>query len=364
MTRGSFGRNRPPAVVRKPDKIMKGTKMKISILSKQDLEKILEMPKVIEGVETVYKLKSSGKTVVWPYLEHHFPEYNAVTDVKSGVIYGDVNLHGLKMLNTFPMNSEKSLPSFNGLLMVFDSTTGLPLGIMDASYITCMRTGAAGAIGAKALARRDSETLFVLGAGKQSIYQIAATLISFPQLKKVYIAAALDYDNARQFAASLEKRLSDEFNIESGGVQFLAAENMEEALGESDIVITITPARKPVIKKEWIKPGTHLSCVGADMLGKEEIEPEIFKGARVFCDDINQCVNVGESELPVKTGVIKRENIAGEIGQVLSGEKEGRKSAEDITIFDATGIALLDLITAKAAIEAAVEKQLGSQVEI
>lgn len=338
--------------------------MEINVLSRKELEKILEMPKVIQGVEEVYKLKSQGKTVVWPYLEHHFDEYNAVTDVKSGVVYGDINIHGLKLLNTFPMNSQKGLPPFTGMLMAFDSTTGVPLGIMDASYITCMRTGAAGAIGAAALARKDSQVLFVLGAGKQSIYQIAATLILLPQLKKVYIADPLDYDNAKNFAASLPERLEADFSLETGNVEFSAAQDMAQALGESDVVITITPARKPVIKKEWIRPGTHLSCVGADMKGKEEIDPELFRDARVFCDDVNQCANVGESEIPVKTGVIKKEDIKGEIGQVLCGQIEGRISSEDITIFDATGIALLDLVTAKTAIALAKEKNLGKLVEI
>lgn len=338
--------------------------MEISVLSRKELEKILEMPRVIEGVEEVYKLKSQGKTVVWPYLEHHFDEYKAVTDVKSGVVYGDVNIHGLKMLNTFPMNSEKGLPTFTGMLMAFDSTTGIPLGIMDASYITCMRTGAAGAIGAKALARPDSQVMFVLGAGKQSVYQIAASLILFPDLKKVFIADPIDFGNAERFAASLHDRLKEDFSLERDNVEFSAAEDMAEALGLSDIVITITPARSPVLKKEWIRPGTHLSCVGADMKGKEEIDPEIFKGARVFCDDINQCANVGESEIPIKSGVIKKEDIIGEIGQVLAGKIQGRQSPEDITIFDATGIALLDLVTAKTAITLAKEKQLGTRVEI
>ena len=196
------------------------------------------------------------------------------------------------------------------------------------------------------------------------IYQIAATLILLPQLKKVYIADPLDYDNAKNFAASLPERLEADFSLETGNVEFSAAQDMAQALGESDVVITITPARKPVIKKEWIRPGTHLSCVGADMKGKEEIDPELFRDARVFCDDVNQCANVGESEIPVKTGVIKKEDIKGEIGQVLCGQIEGRISPEDITIFDATGIALLDLVTAKTAIALAKEKNLGKLVEI
>lgn len=342
--------------------------MEISVLSRADLTKILEMPAVIEGVKDVYKLKSQGKTVVWPYLEHHFDEYKAVTDVKSGVVYGDVNIHGLKMLNTFPLNSEKGLPTFTGMLMAFDSTSGMPLGIMDASYITCMRTGAAGAIGAAALARPDSRVLFVLGAGKQSIYQIAAALILLPQLTKVYIADPLSMENAVNFAASLPARLKEELAVDvkadGRSVEFSAAGDMASALAESDVVITITPSRSPVLKKEWIRPGTHLSCVGADMLGKEEIEAEIFRGARIFCDDVDQCARVGECEIPVKTGVIKKEDIAGEIGKVLSGSIEGRRSAEEITIFDATGIALLDLVTAKTAITLARAKGLGQTVEI
>lgn len=338
--------------------------MKIIVLSRKELEKILEMPKVMEGVEAVYKLKSQGHTVVWPLIEHQFPEFNAVTDIKSGGVFGDINLHGLKMLNNFPLNADEGLPVFTGMLMVFDSTKGLPLGIMDASYITCMRTGAAGALGARALARSDSETLFMLGAGKQSVFQIAATLLAMPKIKKVYIADALDFENAKNFAASCYERLKSDFNIDRRDVEYVPVNNMEEALGKSDIVITITPARVPVLKKQWIKPGTHISCVGADMIGKNEIEAEIFKGARIFCDDIEQCIRVGELEMPIKNGIVKKEDIMGEIGQVLSGEIQGRKSPEDITVFDATGLALLDLVTAKSAIELAKLKKIGSQVEI
>lgn len=337
--------------------------MDVSILGRRELEKILEMPKVIEGVKAVYKLKAKGETVVWPLVAHDFVEHDAVMDIRSGYIMGE-NLHGLKMLNNFPHNKEKNLPPFNGMLMIFDSTTGIPLGVMDAAYVTCMRTGAAGAIGAQALARSDSETLFILGAGKQAIFQIAATLILLPHIKKVFVADALDLENARTFARDCPVRLKNDFNIDCTDVCFEAAEDMGVCIAMSDVVITITPARAPVIKKEWVKPGTHFSCIGADMEGKEEIDPEIFRGARVYADDISQCIRVGEMELPVKAGIIQRESIAGEIGQVLSGDVEGRLSDEEITIFDATGLALLDLVTGKKAIDLAKEKGLGAVVDI
>lgn len=338
--------------------------MKITILGRKELEQVLEMPKVIEGVKAVYKLKSQGGTVVWPLVEHNFTDRNAVMDIRSGCVLGDIQLHGLKMLNNYPKNADKGLPTFTGMLMVFDSKTGQPLGVMDASYITCMRTGAAGAVGAQALARPDSEVLFVLGAGKQSIFQIAATLITMPKIRKVYIADGLNPDHAKSFASDCPARLAADFGVERRGVEFAPVTDMAAALGESDIVITITPAREPVIKKEWIRPGTHFSCIGADMAGKEEIDPQLFMGARIYADDTAQCMRVGEMEIPVKTGVIGSSDIIGEIGQVLAGTVEGRKTEKDITIFDATGLALLDLVTAKAAIQLAEEKHLGTTVEI
>lgn len=337
--------------------------MKVKVLGRNDLEKVLEMPKVIEGVQSVYKLKAEGKTVVWPLVSHDFDQYNAVMDIRSGCVLEE-NLHGLKMLNNFPLNKEKGLPTFNGMLMIFDSTTGIPLGIMDAAYITCMRTGAAGAIGAKVLANPDSETLFILGAGKQAVYQIAASLSLFPGIKKVYIADPLDFDNAASFAESCCQVLKDSFNLQCDNVSFEPVAHMASAVASSHIIITVTPARKPVIKKEWIRPGTHLSCIGADMEGKEEIEASIFKGARIFADDKPQCMRVGEMELAIKSGVITEGDIAGELGQVLAGRVKGRMSKDDITIFDATGLALLDLVTGKKAIDLASEKGLGLTADI
>lgn len=337
--------------------------MNISVLGRRDLEKVLEMPSVIEGVKSVYKLKAQGKTVVWPLVSYDFEEAKAVMDIRSGCVFGE-NLHGLKMLNNFPQNREKGLPPFNGMLMIFDSETGIPLGVMDAAYITCMRTGAAGAIGAQALARKDAEVLFVLGAGKQAVYQIAASLIALPAIKKVYIADVLDQKNAESFVASCPDRLSAEFGLDCRNLVFDAVTDLAQCVGESDVIITITPSRSPVIKKEWVKPGTHFSCIGADMEGKEEIDPQLFAGAKVYADDRRQCVNVGEMELPIKSAVIKEADVTGEIGQLLCGQIPGRENDDEITIFDATGLALLDLVTGKRAIDLAKAKSLGIEANI
>ena len=133
--------------------------MQVIILGRRDLERVLDLPSVIEGVREAYRLKAAGETAVWPLVAHHFEEQKAVMDIRSGAVFGAEQIHGLKMLNNFPGNRERGLPPFNGMLMVFDSRTGLPLGVMDAAYITCMRTGAAGAVAAAALSRPEADTL-------------------------------------------------------------------------------------------------------------------------------------------------------------------------------------------------------------
>lgn len=337
--------------------------MKIMFLSRNDIEKVLDMKSTIDGVREVYRRKSLGMTAVWPLISYDFENPRGVMDIKSGCVFGE-NVHGLKMLNSFPGNAQRGLPIFTGMLMIFDSETGIPQGVMDASYITCMRTGAAGALGASLLARPESHRLFILGAGRQAMFQIAASLLLMPKIDAVRISDPLDAENARRFAAGCRERLPHDFGIDASAVAFEAAEDTASALAESDIAITVTPARSPVIKKEWVKPGLHLSCVGADMPGKEEIEPEIFTGARIFTDDTPQCLRCGELELAAAKGAVSEKDIAGELGDVIAGKTAGRTSPEEITIFDATGIAMLDLVTGKKALELAKEKGLGQYVEL
>ena len=327
--------------------------MNVQVLGTDELKKRLNIAEVIEGVKAVYEAKTKDEIIVWPLVYHEFEDGKGSNmDIRSGGIKGDINIHGMKMFNEFPANHELGIPSHIAWIMVFDSTNGMPLGVVDGAYITGMRTGSAGAIGAKALARPESETLMLLGAGQQAMFQIAATLTLFPEIKKVLIADPVNQPNAENFADNCCSRLYNEFKMDKSGVVFEAVTDLAKAVGEADIIITVTPSRNPVIKKEWVKPGTHFSCIGSDMEGKEEIDPEIFRGARVFGDDLNQCKKVGEMEIPLKKGTISEAELGGEIGQVLTGEVKGRENPEQITIFDATGISALDLITAKIALEA------------
>jgi len=261
--------------------------------------------------------------------------------------------------------------------MLFDGKTGIPQGILSAEHITCMRTGSAGAIGAKYLARKDSESLLMVGAGHQAFFQIAAALTVLNNIRKVTVYDPIDFKFAVDFCNRVKlrlkneilskykddkiyfKRLTEKFNI-----TFLATDDIEKSIKEADIIVTATPSRKPLIKREWVKKGTHFNCIGSDMEGKQEIDEKIFSMARVFVDDISQATNVGETEVPIKKGIITKESIVGEIGEVILGKVPGRVSKDDITIFDSTGIAHQDLLTANYLMKIAKEKGLGTIVEL
>ncbi|MHB1394886.1 MAG: ornithine cyclodeaminase family protein [Clostridia bacterium] len=349
---------------------------KVRILNHEVIDQVLDMKQVIDAVEKVYTLKSSGETDLFPMVFYEFERGKADMDIKSGYLKGE-NIFGLKLVSWFGENGSKGLPLLYGTTMIFDSKNGKPIGILNAEHVTGMRTGAAGAIGAKYLARKNSENLLMVGTGHQSTFQIAATLIAMDNIKTVRIYSPINRDKAKALSSNIKERLENGFlsKYEKGSalyeeikrkfdVSYEAVTDIKEAVGKSDIIITATPARSPLIMKEWVRKGTHFSCVGADMEGKQEIDENIFSIARVYVDDMNQAVDVGETEIPVKKGVITRADIIAEIGEVILGKVKGRNSDDDITIYDTTGIALHDLMTSKLALDIAEAKGLGVEVEL
>ena len=336
----------------------------IRVLSKENISRAIKMHHVIDVVEAVYKSKSEGMTEVWPTVFYDFNPGKADMDIKSGYLKRE-KLFGHKTVTWFGANVEKGLPTLIliGMIAVFDAETGVPIGITDASYITGMRTGVAGALGAKYLARKTSENLLIVGTGNQSAFQIAATLTVLPNIKKVQVAA-LNPAGAKSFVDGIRYKLQNEFEINTEDIIFEAVEDLEIVVKESHIIITVTPSRTPIIKKDWIQKGTHISCIGADMEGKQEIDSEIMSSALIFVDDMVHCKHVGEIEIPLKQRAISEKDIIGEIGDLILNKVKGRTSEDQITIFDATGMALLDIATAEIALQLAEKMGLGTKAEI
>lgn len=336
----------------------------IITLDRNTIMSVLTLKDVIEGIEQVYMWKAEGKTDTFPLVFHEFEPQIADMDIKSGHIK-PAGIYGMKFLSFFLPNLKNNEAPLSATISLFDDKTGYPIAILEGSCITGMRTSAAAAIGAKYLARKESEVLTVVGAGHQCIYQVAAMAEVMPNLKKVYIHDPINHENAISKEQNIRKLIQEELKIElDEKIVVKAKENLEEAIKESDIVVTITPSKQPLVKREWVKDGTHFSCIGADMSGKQEIDANILKDARVYVDDLPQCVNVGEIELGIKEGVLCESDIIGEIGIAMLDKDKGRTNEKQITVFDSTGIAIQDLMSAHKAVELAKKQGKGTIITL
>lgn len=336
---------------------------KIKILSKEDIKKILTLPMAVDAVEQAYLQKSQNQGELWPMVFHEFVPGAADLDIKSGNL-NTSSVFGLKLVSWFGDNPKKELPALFGTALIFDLATGEPRALLNAGAMTDYRTGAAGAIGARYLARSDSKTLLMAGSGGLAPYLIAATLLLMPGITKVLLcnphttakAAALCEEITRKVDCLLEQSGTGRTG------EILAVSDLEPAVKTSDIIITATPAYQPFIKSRWVQPGTHISCVGADLSGKQEIESAVLGRARVIGDDRGQCLAVGECEKPYSQQVIS--GLAGEIGDVISGKIPGRTSPDEITVFDSTGIALQDISCGAMVLEEAEKQGIGLWAEL
>lgn len=335
------------------------------VLSREDVAGLLDMQSVIDSNMEVYRQRAEGQTDTWPTVFNLFAEGVADLDIKSGWLKGS-GVFGHKTVGWYGANPSKGLPALVGLICVYDVETGAPLGVLDGTYITGIRTGAAGAIGAKLLARPESETLLVVGAGGQCTYQTAGVLTLMPQVERVIVANPHRPAGAVAKATALPSELA-ELGVACDGVFFEAVESpgaLPAAVGRADIVITCTMSREPMIERSWVKPGTHFSCIGADMEGKVEIDPAIIADAVLFVDDTAHCVEAGEIEVGIKQGVFDADHIMGEIGELIVGTKQGRTSDEQITVLDATGMALLDIACAHKALQLAEGQGKGQKASV
>jgi ornithine cyclodeaminase/alanine dehydrogenase-like protein (mu-crystallin family) len=245
----------------------------------------------------------------------------------------------LKWVTSFPGNPARGLPTAGGLVLLSNAENGQLVAILDAAAVTWLRTGAAAVLGAETVGRADAATAAVVGAG------VNGTAAARTFLARGRPVALFDTDPARAEAAAAEL---------GAGV----ATSLEQALS-ADIVVTVTPGHSPVIEEGMLRPGQHVSLMGADGPGKTEAAvPELLR-ARVFCDDWEQASHNGEIAHAVETGALGREDVT-DLGAVLTGDAAGRRSEEEITVFDSTGLAIQDLAIALAALERIDELELDT----
>ena len=334
---------------------------KIKVLSNEDVKKIINFDIAIKAVERAYKQKSNNKGSVWPIVFYEYEHNVFDLDIRSGNLV-DSNAYGLKMISYNENNPSKNLPVVNATALVFNDKTGEPLALLNALSITSYRTGAAAAIAAKYLAKKNSKNLLIIGSGNIAKYSVAATLYLLPTIENVYIYNArrkLDEKELLAFKEAVNQLLIVSNSLTAN---FILVDDIRKITGSSDIIITATPSDKAIIDSSWVLPGTHFSCMGAGLVGKQEIDEKLFSRAKVFADDEKLCLEQGEAQTAYKKKIIT--SFDGELGDVLLGTNAGRSSDNDITIFDSVGLFLQDLATSIELIEEANRKEIGIEIEL
>ena len=325
----------------------------VLILTRKEVESCLSMKKTIEAVQEAYMAFARGRVQMPPVMHLNAHQYNGEVDIKSGFVE-DFDLIGTKIASGYYDNHKLGLPSGMAVIILLDLKTSMPLAIMDGSYITAYRTGAAGAVAASVLARKESSKIGVIGAGTQGKMQILALKEIF-DLKEIRV-----WDRNEKMAFRYVKEISDLLGIDVKNFS-----NREDVVCGSDIVVTATASKKPLVEVDWIQRGMHINAIGADGPGKQEHDPAIVKLAdKVVVDSFSQCRRIGELQHAITQGLITDDDVHAEIGEILIGKKVGRESDDEITFFDSTGLAAQDIAAAHVVLKAAREKKLGYSTEL
>ncbi len=314
--------------------------METLLLSGNDVERILDMKACMDAVEHAFELHGKGLTQMPAKIYLVFEK----GDLRAMPAYIEGHA-GIKWVNSHPENREKGFPTVMALLIYNDPDTGFPLAVMDATHITNLRTGAAGGIAGKYLARKDTSVIGFVGCGMQAKTQFMALNQVF-SIEKI-LCNDISSQNARKLAELAEKTGIDAEVVDS------------KRACKSDLLVTTTPSRRPVIKDEWIQEGMHINAIGADAPGKQELDPRILMRAKVVVDDYEQAVHSGEINIPISEGIFTPEEIYCSLGEVVAGIKKGREYDDEVTIFDSTGLAIQDIATARVVYEKALEINAG-----
>lgn len=326
-------------------------KSKTLILTSKDVRKLLSVKSALRVVENAFRAHGDKKTQMPAKIYIKLHQYNG--DLRAMPAFIETTKAcGMKWVSVYPDNKMKGLPTTMAMIILNDAVTGFPLAIMDGTYITKMRTGAAGGIAAKYLARKDSKIAALVGCGAQAESQLAALNECFT-LKLVKVCGQRSL-----YAQDFIKRM------EWLKLKMAVSETVRDCVQDADIVVTTTPSRKPIVRLEWLKRGAHINAIGADARGKQELEPAILNKAKVAIDDWSQAPSSGEINVPWSKGLLTKKDIHATLGEIISHRKPARINEDELTVFDSTGLAIQDVSCAQFAYSQALKKNIGKKVNI
>lgn len=319
------------------------------VVTEDTCQEIVGRPEAFTAVEAVFGAMAKGDAYNFPVIREAIGHADALYGFKAGFDKSGMVL-GVKSGGYWPGNVEKGLINHQSTVFLFNPDTGQLKADVGGNYLTAVRTAASSAVSIAHLARPDAKVLGMVGAGHQAGFQLRAA------------AEQRDFEkvvawNFHPDMLSGLKAVADDIGLP------LEAVEREQLGAEADVIISITSAFEPLMMKDWVKPGTHLACMGTDTKGKQEVDPELVASATLFTDEIAQSVTIGETQHAITAGLIKESDIT-PIGDVINGAHPGRSSEEEITLFDGTGVGLQDLAVASEAVRLAEAAGLAKMVEL
>jgi alanine dehydrogenase len=315
------------------------------IINKETIASLLSMEECISVMENTFRSLASGHCVQPLRPLMWLPDKTGILGMMPGYA-GDIDVMGIKVISIFPGNKNSMYSSHQGLVLLFETKNGRPICIADADEITAIRTPAASAVATNILAKKEAETLSILGSGLQAARHIEAMLL-VRKIKKITL-----WSRNEIHAKQLAEKVAGKINLEIKVVK-----NPEEAIRGSDIICTVTGSIEPIVKGEWVSKGTHINAVGACTPVARELDTATILKSKLFTDCYESLFNeAGDFIIPKNEGVIDDSYVKGEIGEILLEKKTGRTSNEEITIFKSLGLAVEDIFAVNHIYRKLIEK--------
>jgi ornithine cyclodeaminase/alanine dehydrogenase len=327
----------------------------VLILNRRDVQDLVGMKEAMSVVEEAFLELYERKAVCPKRLIIEVEKYNGFAYFMSSYLSEKESL-ALKMVTQYEQNLQRyGLPTITALILLSDPKNGETLAIMDGTYVTALRTGAASGVASKHLARRDSETVGVFGAGAQAKTQVWALHEVLRNVRKVKV-----YDVLPDKAAHFAHEISAQFGLDAEAVK-----TSEECVKNSDVLVLATTSKRPVLDGDWVGKGVHINSVGVTGPEGRELDDKTVKKAKIVVDSKESALQeTGDMMIPLRNGTILDSDIYAELQEIIGRDKPGRTSNDEITCWKAVGLAIEDAAVAKLVFDKAVTKRLGKQVEL
>ncbi len=325
------------------------------LLTRKDVEAVLTMGEAMKMVEEAFRQFALGRVEMPLRTAIRVQEHHGLNLGMPAYIGGEMGALGLKVVSVYPDNpSQFGLPTVLATMLLNDPGSGALLAIMDGTYLTALRTGAASGVATKYLARPEAKVVGLFGAGTQARTQLLAVC----EARKIELAKVFDLLPGRgeEYAGEMSQQL---------GVEVVAVDQPRLAVEGSDIVVMATSSQTPVLDGRWLAEGSHINAIGSHSPGARELDERTVARASVFVDSREAALaEAGDLIIPLKEGAITAEHIRGELGEVVAGQKEGRAHEREITLFKSVGLALQDVSTAQRVYQVAKERGIGQEVSL